>query len=90
MTASTPDGTAAPISASQDGDALARRLAARGARVEAAGLDALLAGIDPKAVHEWYLAVYVDAYEWVELPNTLGMSQYADGGLLGTKPYALT
>jgi deoxyribodipyrimidine photolyase-related protein len=49
---------------------------------------ALLAGIDPKAVHEWYLAVYADAYEWVELPNTLGMSQYADGGLLGTKPYA--
>jgi deoxyribodipyrimidine photolyase-related protein len=48
----------------------------------------LLAGIDPKAVHEWYLAVYADAYEWVELPNTLGMSQYADGGLLGTKPYA--
>ncbi|MAD40721.1 aminopeptidase P family protein [Tistrella sp.] len=49
MTASTPDGTAAPISASQDGDALARRLAARGARVEAAGLDALLAGIDAAA-----------------------------------------
>ena len=42
----------------------------------------------PKAVHEWYLAVYADAYEWVELPNTLGMSQFADGGLLGSKPYA--
>jgi deoxyribodipyrimidine photolyase-related protein len=39
-------------------------------------------------VHEWYLAVYADAYEWVELPNTLGMSQFADGGLLGSKPYA--
>ena len=49
---------------------------------------ALLAGIDPKEVHEWYLAVYADAYEWVELPNTLGMSQFADGGLLGSKPYA--
>jgi len=39
-------------------------------------------------VHEWYLAVYADAYEWVELPNTLGMSQFADGGLLASKPYA--
>jgi deoxyribodipyrimidine photolyase-related protein len=38
-------------------------------------------------VHEWYLAVYVDAVEWVELPNTLGMSQYADGGLMASKPY---
>ena len=57
-------------------------------RLMLTGNFALLAGIDPKAVHEWYLAVYVDAYEWVELPNTLGMSQYADGGLLGTKPYA--
>ena len=46
------------------------------------------AGIDPKAVHKWYLAVYADAYEWVELPNTIGMSQFADGGLLGSKPYA--
>ena len=49
---------------------------------------AMLIGVDPKAVHEWYLAVYADAYEWVELPNTLGMSQFADGGLLGSKPYA--
>lgn len=48
---------------------------------------ALLAGIDPKQVHEWYLGVYIDAFEWVELPNTLGMSQYADGGFLATKPY---
>jgi len=45
-------------------------------------------GIDPRQVHEWYLAVYADAYEWVELPNTLGMSQFADGGLLASKPYA--
>jgi deoxyribodipyrimidine photolyase-related protein len=49
---------------------------------------AMLSGIDPQEVHEWYLAVYADAYEWVELPNTLGMSQFADGGLLASKPYA--
>lgn len=57
-------------------------------RLMVTGNFALLAGIDPQAVHEWYLAVYADAYEWVELPNTVGMSQYADGGLLGSKPYA--
>ena len=51
------------------------------------GLYALLLGVDPKAVHAWYLAVYVDAVEWVELPNVLGMSQYADGGLMASKPY---
>jgi deoxyribodipyrimidine photolyase-related protein len=49
---------------------------------------AMLVGVYPKAVHEWYLAVYADAYEWVELPNTLGMSQFADGGLLASKPYS--
>ncbi len=48
----------------------------------------LIAGIDPAEVHEWYLMVYADAFEWVELPNTLGMSQFADGGRLGSKPYA--
>ncbi len=48
----------------------------------------LIAGIDPFEVHEWYLGVYVDAYEWVEMPNVLGMSQFADGGALATKPYA--
>lgn len=48
---------------------------------------ALLMGINPIEVHEWYLAVYDDAYEWVELPNTLGMALYADGGLMATKPY---
>ena len=57
-------------------------------RLMVTGNFALIAGIDPKQVHEWYLAVYADAYEWVELPNTLGMSQFADGGLLGSKPYA--
>ena len=57
-------------------------------RLMVTGNFALIAGIDPHEVHEWYLAVYADAYEWVELPNTLGMSQFADGGLLGSKPYA--
>jgi deoxyribodipyrimidine photolyase-related protein len=57
-------------------------------RLMITGNFALLAGVEPKKVHEWYLAVYADAYEWVELPNTLGMSQYADGGMLGSKPYA--
>lgn len=48
---------------------------------------ALLAGLSPDALHQWYLGVYIDAFEWVEAPNTLGMSQFADGGLLATKPY---
>jgi deoxyribodipyrimidine photolyase-related protein len=56
-------------------------------RLMVTGLFALLLGVQPHAVHEWYLAVYVDAVEWVELPNTLGMSQYADGGLMASKPY---
>ena len=56
-------------------------------RLMVTGLYALLLGVDPRAVHEWYLAVYVDAVEWVELPNTLGMSQAADGGLMASKPY---
>ncbi|EGF90971.1 FAD binding domain of DNA photolyase family protein [Asticcacaulis biprosthecium C19] len=57
-------------------------------RLMVTGNFALLAGLDPVAVHEWYLAVYADAYEWVELPNTLGMALHADGGLLASKPYA--
>ena len=59
-------------------------------RLMVTGLYALLLGVDPKAVHAWYLSVYVDAVEWVELPNTLGMSQYGDGGLMGSKPYVAT
>lgn len=57
-------------------------------RLMITGNFALLAGIDPYVLHEWYLSVYADAYEWVELPNTVGMSQFADGGLLASKPYA--
>jgi deoxyribodipyrimidine photolyase-related protein len=56
-------------------------------RLMVTGLFALLMGVEPQQVHEWYLAVYMDAVEWVELPNTLGMSQFADGGLMATKPY---
>ena len=47
----------------------------------------LLAGINPQSLHEWYLGIYIDAFEWVEMPNTLGMSQFADGGMLASKPY---
>ena len=57
-------------------------------RLMVTGNFAMLIGVDPQQVHEWYLAVYIDAFEWVELPNTLGMSQFGDGGLLGSKPYA--
>lgn len=59
-------------------------------RLMVTGLYALMLGVQPKQVHAWYLAVYVDAVEWVELPNTLGMSQYADGGVMGSKPYIAT
>lgn len=48
----------------------------------------LLTAIDPKQVDEWYLGIYIDAIEWVEMPNTRGMSQFADGGIIATKPYA--
>ena len=57
-------------------------------RLMVTGNFALLAGIAPRAVEEWYLVVYADAYEWVELPNVHGMILYADGGLLGSNPYA--
>jgi deoxyribodipyrimidine photolyase-related protein len=57
-------------------------------RLMVTGNFAMLAGVDPHALHDWYLSVYADAYEWVELPNTVGMSQFADGGLLASKPYA--
>jgi deoxyribodipyrimidine photolyase-related protein len=56
-------------------------------RLMVTGNFALLAGVDPAQVHQWYLSVYADAIEWVEVPNTLGMSQFADGGVVGSKPY---
>jgi deoxyribodipyrimidine photolyase-related protein len=56
-------------------------------RLMVIGNFSLLAGLSPQQIHQWYLGVYIDAFEWVELPNTLGMSQYADGGMLATKPY---
>ncbi|OYT74071.1 MAG: cryptochrome/photolyase family protein [Armatimonadetes bacterium JP3_11] len=56
-------------------------------RLMVTGLYALLLGVHPKQVHAWYLAIYVDAVEWVELPNVYGMSQFADGGLMASKPY---
>ncbi len=59
-------------------------------RLMVTGLYALLLGVRPQQVHAWYLSVYVDAVEWVELPNTLGMSQYGDGGLMASKPYVAT
>lgn len=56
-------------------------------RLMVTGNFALLAGVNPAEVHDWYLAVYADAYEWVEAPNTVGMSQFADGGVVASKPY---
>ncbi len=59
-------------------------------RLMVIGTYALMLGVQPSQVHAWYLAVYVDAVEWVELPNTLGMSQFADGGFMASKPYIAT
>lgn len=56
-------------------------------RLMVTGNFALLAGIDPNALDQWYLGIYIDAIDWVEITNTRGMSQYADGGKVGTKPY---
>ncbi len=56
-------------------------------RLMVIGNFSLLIGLNPNELHRWYLGIYIDAFEWVELPNTVGMSQFADGGLLATKPY---
>ncbi len=72
------------------GQTLAHGYAHHIQRLMVTGLYALMLGVQPQQVHAWYLAVYVDAVEWVELPNTLGMSQYGDGGLMGSKPYIAT
>lgn len=56
-------------------------------RLMITGNFALLANIDPDLVDDWYLGIYIDAIQWVELPNTRGMSQFADGGVVATKPY---
>jgi len=56
-------------------------------RLMVLGLFALVAGVHPRAFHDWHMAMYLDAIDWVSLPNALGMSQFGDGGVLGTKPY---
>jgi len=56
-------------------------------RLMVLGLFAQLAGVHPRKFHDWHMAMYLDAIDWVSLPNTLGMSQYGDGGIVGTKPY---
>ncbi|MFO8078930.1 MAG: cryptochrome/photolyase family protein [Armatimonadota bacterium] len=59
-------------------------------RLMVTGQFATLLGVDPREIHEWYLAIYCDAVEWVEMPNVLGMSQFADGGIMASKPYIST
>lgn len=56
-------------------------------RLMITGNFATLIGVKPELIHEWYLIVYIDAFEWVELPNTVGMATFADGGIVGSKPY---
>jgi deoxyribodipyrimidine photolyase-related protein len=57
-------------------------------RLMVTGQLAMLLGVHPDEINDWYMVVYADAYEWVELPNTHGMATFADGGLMSSKPYA--
>ncbi|MEM7146562.1 MAG: cryptochrome/photolyase family protein [Verrucomicrobiota bacterium] len=59
-------------------------------RLMVLGLFAQLLGVNPRKFHEWHMAMYLDAIDWVSLPNTVGMSQFGDGGIVGTKPYCAT
>lgn len=70
------------------GDSLKNAYAHHIQRLMVTGNFALMAGIDPDQVDQWYLGVYIDAFQWVEITNTRGMSQWADGGMVATKPYA--
>lgn len=70
------------------GDTLQNAYAHHIQRLMVIGNFALLAGLDPKAVQTWFLAVYADAFEWVELPNVAGMALFSDGGVMASKPYA--
>lgn len=69
------------------GDLLDRAWTNHIQRLMILGNHALLAGVDPQALTEWFHALHIDGYDWVMVPNVIGMGQYADGGIMGTKPY---